>query len=137
MNIILFGPPGIGKSTIIGKLKDASVRAVDLEDVYPNKIRFQLPNMLSHVIIGAADLDPKHKYPNSIKVLLTLPQKDYEARRIERDKKIPEKAHQKVHSIEDWKKGAHYDYIFDADKNVVSKVIKLWNTYKEEKKDEH
>lgn len=129
-NIILFGPPGIGKSTILKKLSSLGYPTLDLEDVYPNKIRFELPKYVHHVFIGAADLDPKMKYPNGSKVLLTLDQTAYEARRDNRDKHVPGKASQRHHLISDWKKGAHYDYIVSADGGVLDKLVKIYGNYK-------
>lgn len=101
MNVILFGPPGIGKSTIIGHLKTLGERAVDLEDV-DSRLRYQLPNSSDGVFFGAADLDPKRKYRNAIKVLIYAPQEVYAARRLERDSRHPEKASQREHQIEAW-----------------------------------
>lgn len=123
-NIILFGPPGIGKSTIIKELIAKGYPAIDLEEVWPDEIRFKLPQYLHHTVIGAADLDPK-KYKDHIKILLYLPQKEYEQRRAIRDKAQPGKGSQKPHNIEDWKKGTQYNYIWSADSSVVAKIINL------------
>jgi hypothetical protein len=114
MNIILFGPPGVGKSTLIGILKSNNVRAIDLEDVYPSKIRFQLPNMVDHVVLGGADLDPKRSYHNAKKVVLSLPQDAYDARRSARDARVKGKANQRRHLIDDWMTGVQYDLVLDA-----------------------
>lgn len=117
MNIILFGPPGIGKSTIIGNLKLKGTRAIDLEDLYPSKVRFQLPNVTAQleetVFLGGADLDPKRKYPKSVKVLLIADQQAYDARRAKRDAGQSGKATQSHHSVDQWKTD-DFDFSIDT-----------------------
>lgn len=131
MNIILFGPPGIGKSTMIGILKMAKHHAIDLEDVFPSKIRFQLPNQINNAFIGAADLNPRRAYPNSIKVLLYMDQTNYEQRRAHRDAEQPEKSKQTGQMVDDWLKGTHYQLVLDVtDSNYALKELtKLANLY--------
>lgn len=129
MNIILFGPPGVGKSTLIGILKSEGFRAIDLEDIYPHKIRFQLPSYLDGVILGGADLNPARNYKNAKKILLYIPQDKYEYRRRVRDAKIPSKRNQMMHNIENW---AHndYDFILDASgtaRNTANKIKEVYN----------
>jgi hypothetical protein len=102
MNVLIFGPPGIGKSTLIGRLKAGGAPAIDLEDIYPSKVRFTLPNVTNGVIYGAADLDPKQNYPNSVKVLLIADEAQYKRRRAMRDAKQPSKKNQSQHTIADW-----------------------------------
>jgi ribose 1,5-bisphosphokinase PhnN len=129
MNIMLFGPPGIGKSTIIGILKTKSIGAIDLEDLYPNRMRFQIPSLVKDKVLGAADLDPKRKYPNAIKVLLTAKQDVYDQRRADRDHDQVGKANQKRHLVDDWLKGVAYDVVLDTTKlsaeNTADKISKL------------
>lgn len=115
MNIILFGPPGIGKSTIISILKSLGQRAIDLEDMYPSRVRFQMPNQLDDVFLGAADLTPARKYPNSKKVLLIADQSTYDARRADRDAKVSGKSNQAHHDVDKWRE-ADYDLIIDTSK---------------------
>jgi predicted ATPase len=128
MNIILFGPPGVGKSTLIGVLKTRGQRAIDLEDLYPNQMRFQIPNLTDNTFIGAADLSPKRKYRNAKKVLLYLPQKAYDARRAQRDHAQSGKASQAHHEIDAWLEGTDYDVILDVSPHpnkVVQTLISL------------
>jgi len=115
MNIILFGPPGIGKSTMIGLLKAIGYGAIDLEDFYPSKTRFAVPNQVNNKFLGAADLNPKRTYRNCVKVLLiTNNQDEYDKRRAARDAKQQSKKDQAHHLIQDWIKGSHYDHIINA-----------------------
>lgn len=134
MNIILFGPPGIGKSTIIGILKTLGLSAIDLEDVYPNAIRFQLPNMLkdNDVIFGGADLNPSRRYP-AVKVLLIAPQRLYDRRRALRDAQQPGKAKQDHQDVSTWLSGTHFDHVIQATgspESTASQIVKLYRRYK-------
>lgn len=124
MNVILFGPPGVGKSTLIGVLKSQGMRAVDLEDFYPSKVRFQLPSMVDGVVFGGADLNPRRSYPNTIKVLLHMEQGAYDERRQRRDQSQPAKAQQAKHSMEDWR-NARYDQVIDASGTAMSTAAKI------------
>lgn len=123
MNIILFGPPGIGKSTLIGHLKTLGQRAIDLEDLYPNRMRFQVPNLVDDTYLGAADLAPQRKYGNAIKVLLYADQAKYEQRRSARDAKQPGKANQTAHLIENWMT-APYDILLPTDDQTPDQVAR-------------
>lgn len=128
MNIILFGPPGVGKSTLIGTLKTLGERAIDLEDVYPSRVRFTLPNNVDNVFLGGADLDPKRKYHNAKTVLLYLPQEKYSRRRAFRDRRQPGKANQAEHLIDSWLENTEYDWIVDVSphpKDVAKHLISL------------
>jgi len=123
MNIILFGPPGIGKSTLVGHLKTLGKRAIDLEDLYPNRNRFQVPNWVDNVYLGAADLSPKRKYGNALKVLLYAEQQEYDKRRTARDAKEPGKASQQRHLIDSWK-DAQYDFLIDTGGKTPEQVAR-------------
>jgi hypothetical protein len=123
MNIILFGPPGVGKSTLIGHLKILNQNAIDLEDLYPNRVRFQIPNLVDNTYIGAADLAPSRKYRNALKVLLTMSQEAYDARRAQRDKQMPGKASQSHHLMSDWAK-ADYDILLSVEGKTPIQVAR-------------
>jgi hypothetical protein len=110
----------VGKSTLIGTLKTLGQRAIDLEDVYPSKVRFTLPNNVDGVFLGAADLDPKRKYHNAKKALLYLPQATYHSRRAARDAAIPGKASQAEHRIDDWLENTEYDWVVDVSSSPES-----------------
>ena len=64
--------------------------------------------------LGAAGFQPQDFGKNVVKVLLHVPQREYEARRAERDAVTPEKASQPKHQIEDWVTGYDWDYIVDV-----------------------
>lgn len=113
-NVILFGPPGVGKSTLIGILKTRGSSAIDLEDLYPNRVRYQIPNLVKGAFIGAADLNPRRRYPSSVKVLLYSDQKHYDARRARRDAEVKGKSSQAHHQMEDWNTPNTYDYVIDT-----------------------
>lgn len=131
-NFILFGPPGIGKSTIIGILKTKGIGAIDLEDLYPNRIRFQIPNLTQGKFLGAADLNPQRSYANSFKILLIADQNAYDARRAQRDAKDAGKAAQAHHDVEVWRK-ANYDYVLDTSKrSAVQTANDLIRLFKKE-----
>lgn len=131
MNLIIFGPPGIGKSTQIGSLKSAGYRAVDLED-FESRNRFQVPNWLRNAFIAGADLDPKRKYPGAIKVLLVTDENKYARRRAIRDASVPGKGEQPVHTIAQWIEGNNFDERIDASggvRDTTDRLIELFKKY--------
>lgn len=123
-NILLFGPPGIGKSTLIATLLKQGKRAIDLESLWPSKVRFKVPYVIEGTYIGMADLNPKIRYPNSIKVLLYMPQSAYNRRRAARDKSYTEKASQKYHNVEDWLT-PDFDVVLDVDHGIDETISML------------
>lgn len=129
-NLILFGPPGIGKSTVIGALKLRGQKAIDLEDIYPNRLRFSIPFSTNNCVIGGADLNPQRKYGNSKKILLYMDQESYEKRRSERDAQYPEKKNQDAHLIDNWVKAGGFNHIIDVanktPEQVADELIKLF-----------
>lgn len=117
---ILYGPPGIGKSTIIAELS-TDLQVIDLEILSTRNDRLQFvrrPFELSkYHAIGSADLQPEHFtfLPNAKHVLLTLNQGAYESRRRERDDKNKRKAKQPVHTTAEWESQNSWDYIIVND----------------------
>lgn len=93
MNFVYFGPPGVGKSTLVKAL-----HGIDLELV-PTALRKRFARGMivrgNGLVVGAADTQPG-MYPASswVRVLLLPPRSVYDARRAQRDADKPEKASQ-------------------------------------------
>lgn len=78
---MLFGPPGIGKSTLVEALG-----GVDLERI-PSTERFLFLKKAGPNVFGSADLNPKNCSDKDLFwIVLKMPQDAYERRRAERDK---------------------------------------------------
>lgn len=92
--VALFGPPGIGKSTLVRRLARRRIDAVDLENVSEeNRKRYLIYRQPR--VIGAADLSPYEVGVGYLHVRLSLPdQKDLMVRRQARDAMSPGKAKQ-------------------------------------------
>jgi energy-coupling factor transporter ATP-binding protein EcfA2 len=113
-NLILFGPPGIGKSTIIRHLAKAGVPAVDLEELGSLPLRNAFIKKHRGYIIGGADVFPKQPIAHSFKCLLYGDQLAYDARRMARDAQQPSKANQSKHSIMTWRSMAEKHFHFSV-----------------------
>lgn len=116
--IMLFGPPGVGKSTIIKHLaEDDHFNQIvcDLEDYQPGE-RMNVLDM-GFQIMGSADLNPKTvNRIDLVWVALIMPQREYEARREQRDLDNPGKASQPKMLIESFLPGT--DYVIDATRSL-------------------
>jgi DNA polymerase III delta prime subunit len=114
-NLIIFGPPGIGKSTLIRFLKDNGVPAFDLEWLPDLNARMEFIRTHSGFILGGADVNPKEPIKHSFKLLLTMPQHLYDERRAARDQDDISKASQRQHLMSDWTKRCdkHYHFVLD------------------------
>jgi uridine kinase len=140
-NVILFGPPGIGKTTIIKRLAAdyCNVGAIDLEDYWgkPATVRdiVELLRLydrllmrgvsLKPFIVGAAGVDPKPGNPPGLKVLLTLPQDVYERRRQTRDMAVLEKREQPPHLISNWERITSWDAVMVTNNQVITRIVSL------------
>lgn len=95
--LVLFGPSGVGKSTLVEK-----VNGVDLEQI-PSEKRIDTL-MSGSGVFAAADINPNTFNDNeTLWVVLTMDEETYQKRRIKRDAKEPDKAAQPSMSIEDFK----------------------------------
>lgn len=112
--VVLYGPPGIGKSTLIFFFKNLGLRSTDLEEISIKEgvdSRLFRSNVLfsewTHFdFFGAANVSPDIVLPpDGIKILLlTTSQKVYDARRDQRDKQRLSKDDQPKHDLLEWKK---------------------------------
>lgn len=121
--IALFGPPGVGKSTLIKLATEKGISAYDLEGE-ANTLEDRkkaLKEILDKktadlVIIGSADLGPKD-YPNYVETILLLPPKDHYMQRVKkRDELAPVKQGQTPEKIYDLSKGwkNHFKKVVEA-----------------------
>lgn len=110
--IALFGPPGIGKSSIIEGLRRRKIfSAIDAE-TFPASERRNKARDPRIQILGAADLPPEFlRDQGYFLVLLDLPQKLYERQRATRDRRVPSKSLQPVHTTQAWRTSHHWDAI--------------------------
>lgn len=94
---VLFGPPGIGKSTLCEILG-----GIDLE-TFPADNRISSLRHSGAGIYGAADLNPQsYPYDDVTWVCLKLPEKVYVKRRDRRNEEKPNKADQPVLHVSDF-----------------------------------
>jgi hypothetical protein len=88
--VVLFGPPGVGKST---RVRQAGLRGIDLENNWPS-----LPDILhlrTYAVIGAAGHPVSAFPPDQFTRILLLPSRAvYDERRRIRDAAQPNKAKQ-------------------------------------------
>lgn len=93
-SIVLFGPPGSGKSSTIDWLSRNGWSAFDMEAI-PAEFRQRAASAVNGSVrfIGAANLQPSD-FPNSIHLLLLPGRAEYRLRRAARDAKRPHKADQ-------------------------------------------
>jgi hypothetical protein len=129
-NFILFGPPGIGKSTIIRHLVKAGVPAFDLEDLPDLQSRYSFIKQHKGFILGGADVFPKEPIGHSFKCLLYGDQIAYDSRRAARDLQQPGKSMQSKHSMMTWRCMAEKHFHFSikiTELDVLEACCKVLN----------
>lgn len=120
--IVVFGPPGVGKSTFIDYIvmRTSRIWAFDLERIGSSDLRSKVATHIGSSqpqwpsFIGAADTAPECYYPAFwVRVLVLPPRSLYEARRALRDAQHPEKAAQRCSygSFEDAAALGRYDRV--------------------------
>lgn len=130
MELGLYGPPGIGKSTLVKELRKRGLFAFDMEEFWSKQsVVKEITHVISilpdsHCVLGTAGIDPSKAVPWK-KVLLWLPQDEYEARRSQRDITMPEKASQAAHSMEEWFALTKWDYKIKADAIALNQLFRL------------
>jgi adenylate kinase family enzyme len=133
--IALFGPPGVGKSTLVKLAQNNGIKSYDLEEEVDDlenrksKLNQILQSETSNlIIIGSADLGPKD-YPKGVETILLLPPKNIYLRRSRiRDEKHTNKRGQKTEMMYDlsvgWKN--HFDRIIDevgTAEEILEKIL--------------
>ena len=110
--IALFGPPGVGKSTLIKIAREKGIIAYDLEEEgetleeRKNSLKRILESEMSEFILfGSADLGPKDFPDNTQTILLLPPKKIFLERSIKRDSDMPHKSGQNAEYVYDLSAG--------------------------------
>lgn len=141
MKILLFGPPGIGKSTLVSLWQRQGGRGVDMEQKPMSaaerwKFVDRMESGDQQVVIGTADIHPRWNYPKSskrgeqvIKVLLTSEQEAYDERRQRRDAKEVGKGSQPKHTVKAWKQGDWYDLAIDTTAQNPEQTLKFLRSW--------
>jgi hypothetical protein len=132
--LVIYGPPGIGKSTVIKLLKEKlAIHALDLEDQWPTAPRKVVQEAL---VFGAAGLRPLQAPSKCRKLLLVMGQERYKERREKRDLAIPSKQYQANHLMVDWVNKRGWDYVIRTDELSAHKTAKIISNIVREKWEE-
>lgn len=125
MVYLLYGPPGIGKSTLVEYARSKNYPAVDLEKVEPAgriTVAKELADDSRRIIVGAADINPRvFNNSRAVYVCLYLNSHAYKTRRKIRDASNPSKSGQPELTIDQFIAGS--DYVVSA-KGSVKQVFK-------------
>ena len=102
--IAIFGPPGVGKSTLIKIALKKGIKAYNFED-FPSEKRLNTAKEVFEeefdniVLFNAANLQPKD-FPTDVELVLLLPPKVVYLERLKkRDQMVPTKKGQKSHTV--------------------------------------
>ena len=143
--LMLLGPPGSGKSTIIRASLEQSMRAVDFEALWhidgddelsPGGLgkRRDILSLLGsgegRLLVGGAGFQPDDAASSGFETaLLFLQEQAYRGRRLRRDTRDPDKAGQAEHSMADWFDKWHGDFVLDASLRLELLVSALREYY--------
>lgn len=132
--IVLFGPPGCGKSTLVQEAADLGFKTRDLESTTTEINDGRETRFVTHIpsdarsldIIGAAAAQPGQFSPRDfVRVLILPPRSVYDARRQARDAARPGKAGQS----DVWQAFANgasaFDFVFPNDGLPGQELIRL------------
>lgn len=122
VKIALFGPPGIGKSTLVKELG-----GYDLEENFP---KIDVTRLQTANVLGAAGHQPTSNIFKGFKrILLVMDQRDYDQQRLQRDikdeKRGGTKFLQERHLIKDWMISKDFDLELTVDKQTLSKLKEI------------
>lgn len=130
--LALFGPPGIGKSTIVNYLHTTGVKALDLEVMWhigeQKIIDFLIAN--PYDIVGAAGFQPGQLAElGYLPVLLITQERIYKDRRRYRDYKNRAKASQPQHKLADWMSSHDWQATINVTKfhEAIRQIVRLRN----------
>lgn len=124
MLFLLFGPPGVGKSTLCEEMS-----LCDLEAFRTKEERMEYANMYANRlginIAGAADLNPSN-FPKAVFIALKVDENSYQERRAERDRLFPDKGKQPNFRIADFTESIRpFDIIVDANNDSSDTIDQI------------
>jgi hypothetical protein len=100
---VLFGPPGIGKTSLIRNLSGDGIESYDLEETsLEDVLTSRIGVGTAPLVLGAAGNQPEdfHMFHYIVCICLILPNKQYYASRVRRDLQQIEKADQQWYRLE-------------------------------------
>lgn len=124
MLFLLFGPPGVGKSTLCEEMS-----LCDLEAFRTTEERVEYANIYANRpginIAGAADLNPSN-FPRAVFIALKVDEKRYQDRRLLRDKMFPDKANQPNARVADFVENIRsFDIVVNADNDSSDTIHQI------------
>ncbi len=140
--VVVYGPPGVGKSTLVLLAQSLGVCAYDIEK-YGDTFDTRKLGMLSilekekssYVFFGAADMKPGDFPQGTMHILLLPPKVVYVARMKKRDAEFPHKSGQ--NGMRTYARFAkvkeNYDVVFDKEitaQKLLEDILKITNYIK-------